>query len=335
MTADADQNTPQIRVIVVNYNAGEMLKRCLEALACQTIENFEAVVVDNASKDGSLVGAVPDDRRFSVIELDQNTGFAAANNRGAGGCRAPWIATLNPDAFAEPDWLEKLLDAARRYPGTAMFGSTQIDANNEHRTDGSGDALFATGLAWRGNHGHPIDDLPEEGETFGPCAAAAMYRTEDFNAAGGFDERFFCYLEDVDLAFRIRLMGGRCVQVRDAVVRHVGSAISGRTSDFARYHSARNGIWLFAKNMPDPLFWILTPFHAAMQAALLLWAAMRGHPLPVLRGQAAGIKGAPEIWRARRKIQEKRRAPWTEIARVLTWSPFKLLRRDHDVRPLG
>ncbi len=132
MTADADQNTPQIRVIVVNYNAGEMLKRCLEALAVQTIENFEAVVVDNATEDGSLNGAVPDDPRFGVIELNENIGFAAANNRGAEGCAAPWIATLNPDA-----------------------------------------------------------DLPPEGETFGPCAAAAMYSAEALTSASGFDERFF------------------------------------------------------------------------------------------------------------------------------------------------
>ena len=216
-----------MRVIVVNYNAGPHLKRCLESLSQQSFSSFEVVVIDNASTDNSLENALPDNPRFKLIRIDDNIGFAAANNLGAKDCPATWLATLNPDAVTEPNWLEVLLDAARRFPDITMFGSTQIDANDPNTLDGSGDAYFTFGLAWRGNHGHPVSDLPDEGETFSPCAAAAFYKTSVFQDAGGFDERFFCYLEDVDLGFRLRLKGERCIQVKDAVVHHVGSALAG------------------------------------------------------------------------------------------------------------
>ena len=326
---------PEVRVIVVNYNGGPLLQRCLRALASQTFEDFEVVVADNASTDGSLAGAITDDRRFRFVELHANLGFAAANNRGARDCTAPLIATLNPDAFAEPDWLEKLMAASRRHAGAVMFGSTQIDAADAGKIDGSGDAFLAAGFAWRGNHGHAIGDLPPEGECFSPCAAAALYRTDAFRDAGGFDERFFCYYEDVDLAFRLRLSGGRCIQVADAVVRHVGSGLTGRRSDFVRFHSARNRVWLFVKNMPAPLLWPLLPAHLVLQVAILARAAVRGHFRPTWRGLAEALRDLSPVLRSRRQVQAGRRVSWTAIAGALTWSPLKLLRRDHDVRPAG
>jgi GT2 family glycosyltransferase len=327
--------TPRVRVVVVNYNAGPLLARCLAALAGQTFGGFEAIVVDNASADGSLDGIVPDDPRFRVIRLSENTGFAAGNNIGARDCTAEWIATLNPDAFAAADWLERLLAAAERHPQCAMFGSTQIDAADPGRLDGSGDAYFAAGFAWRGGHGRPARDLAGEGEVFSPCAAAALYRRSAFEAAGGFDEAFFCYYEDVDLAFRMRLVGERCIQVADAVVEHVGAATSGERSDFVRYHSTRNRLWLFVKNMPGLLFWALLPAHVLMQGAILAWAAFRGHFAPTRRGLVDALRGLGTIRNERRRLQASRRVSWPVIAGALTWSPLKLLRRSDDVRPCG
>ena len=325
-------SAPIIRIIIVNFNAGDLLVRCIETLLSQTFSNFEVVIVDNASTDGSLEFASVDDPRFTVISLAQNMGFAAGNNRGAEGCRTPWIALLNPDAFPEPNWLEELSKAIERYPDVTMFGSTQIDANDENSLDGSGDAFFAGGFARRGNHGHSRDDLPNDGETFSPCASAAIYRTDVFRTVSGFDENFFCYYEDVDLAFRIRLMGGRCIQVRDAIVKHVGSAVSGRRSDFVRFHSARNLVWLIVKNVPAPLFWLILPAHIGLQLMILSWAVIRGHFNPTSRGLAAGLKEVPRVWQQRKKIQSDKIVPWTKIARAMTWNPFKLLRRQHDVR---
>jgi GT2 family glycosyltransferase len=311
-------------VLVVNYRAGPLLAQCLRCLARQTVENFEAIVVDNGSSDGSLAAArleVDGDQRFIFIEPGSNLGFAAGNNLGAARAGAPWLATLNPDAFADSDWLEQLLAATARHPDIAMFGSTQIDAADPERLDGCGDHYFFAGLPWRGGYGWPVAALPPEGPAFSPCAAAALYRRDAFRAVGGFDERFFCYVEDVDLAFRLRLLGHRAIQVPAARVRHVGGASSGgASSDFACFQGARNMVWCFVKNMPGPLFGPLLPIHLAAMVLYCLIAALRGQGRAATGGVLAALTALP--WAQRRHLQAARRIPWLAIARAMAWSPF-------------
>ncbi|MDP6515336.1 MAG: glycosyltransferase family 2 protein [Alphaproteobacteria bacterium] len=323
----------RVRVIVVNYNAGADLERCAAALAEQSFADFEAVIADNGSTDGALQALAGLDARFRVLSLATNLGFAAANNRGAAGAETEWLATLNPDAFPEPGWLGALLAATARFPDVTMFGSTQIDDGDPSRLDGSGDAYFAAGFPWRGNHGHAIEDLPADGETFAPCAAAALYRTTEFLAAGGFDERFFCYCEDVDLAFRQRLTGARCIQVRDAVVRHVGSGLTGARSDFTLYHSARNRLWTLFKNVPGALLVPMIPAHLAVTLFISATALRHGGLASIWRGLRDGVTGLGPIWAERRRLQHARAVSWWSIARAFTWSPLRFRRRGHDVRP--
>src|SRR5262245_46201245 len=266
--------SPWASVVIVAYNSGEFLQQCLDALAVQTMAEFEAIIVDNASTDGSLEKLRLPDRRFRLVPAGANLGFAAGSNVGIRMSCAPWIATLNPDAMPAPGWLAALRRATERHPHVAMFGSTQIDARNSTRLDGCGDAYSFLGMSWRGRYGHPVETVPPEGEAFAPCAAAALYRRDIFEQVGAFDEAFFCYCEDVDLAFRIRLQGGTCVQVPDAVVYHVGSAIAGPESHFTLYHSARNRVWLMTKNLPLALFVPLLPVHLAY-VALTLWRHRR------------------------------------------------------------
>lgn len=327
-----------MRVVVVNHNGGADLARCVAALAAQRFAEFEAVIVDNGSRDGSIEALAGLDGRFRVLALGANLGFAAASNRGAEGAVAPWLATLNPDAFAEPGWLEALMAAAARHPEVAMFGSTQISARDPGRFDGTGDAYFFAGFPWRGNHGRAIFDLPAEAETFAPCGAAALWRRDAFARAGGFDERFFCYCEDVDLAFRLRLAGERCVQVGAARVHHVGSAASGVRSPFTVYHGARNRIWTLAKNMPPPLFALAVPAHAFALAYLALrMLARRGGLIELAamwRGVRDALRGLAPVLAERRRIQAGRRAVWRAVARALCWSPVRYLRRAADLRRL-
>lgn len=326
---------PTVTVIVVNHNAGAWLDRCLDALLRQTDADFDVVLVDNASRDDSLdrAGRHLVDSRLRLVRLDANIGFAAANNRAVAMTGATWIALLNPDAVPAPDWLARLVAATGRHPDVAAFGSTQLAALEEGRLDGAGDQYLFAGLPWRGGHGAPEAEKPAEGEVFSPCAAAALYRRDAFTAAGGFDERFFCYVEDVDLAFRLRLAGERCVQVPDAVVRHVGGA-SGGGSDFARFHGVRNLIWTFVKCMPGPLFWPLLPVHVAVVAALWLRALLRGRPGPVGRGIAAALTGLGPSFAERRRIQRARVASAGAIARAVCWSLPRYRRRAAFTRPL-
>ena len=128
-----------VRVIIVNHNAGPLLQNCIDALAAQSVADFEAIVVDNDSSDGSAEALRLPDGRFRLHLAHANLGFAAANNLAAADCKAPWLATLNPDTVAGKTWLEELRSATLRYPRVNMFGSTQLDARKPDRVDGFGD----------------------------------------------------------------------------------------------------------------------------------------------------------------------------------------------------
>jgi GT2 family glycosyltransferase len=255
-----------------------------------------------------------------------NKGFAQANNLAVTLVpECEWIATLNPDAFPEPDWLEKLLGAAREKPAYAFFASLLLDDRNPLIADGAGDVMHVSGMHWRIAHGRPRSaSAASSHEVFAPCAAAALYRRDVFVAAGGFDERFFCYAEDVDLGFRLRLAGHRCLYVPDAIVRHVGSATSGgRHSDFSVYHGHRNLVWLYVKNMPGALFWLYLPQHLVANLAATVRFTLRGQGRVILKAKWDAIKGLPRVWRQRREIQARRKASTREIWRVLEKGLFK------------
>lgn len=295
--------------------------------------DFECFIVDNGSTDGS-VAALPDlDDRFTIIELGENTGFAKGNNVGAARASADWIALLNPDAFAHPDWLEKLLAETDR-PGVTMVGSTQYMALEPGIYDGAGDCYHFTGLAWRAKFGHTIEGDLSTCEVFGPCAAAALYHREAFMRLGGLDEAFFCYHEDVDLAYRMRLDGGICIQSAQAKVDHISSGISGRASDFAVYHGTRNRIWTYYKNTPAMLMLCTGPAFLAMNLALLTWSAFRpGRFAPTFRGMRHGFAGLSQFKDSRKAIQKSRKISVFTLAGVMAWNPINVITRKLHSRP--
>lgn len=334
MRAKLPMTAPEITVIIVNYNAGDRLQNCLKHLELQSFRNFETVVVDNASTDNSITAASSDQLQFQHIDAGSNVGFAAANNLAAARARSEWLVFLNPDAYPEKDWLAQLLDAAKRYPFADAFGSTQLDAKNPAIIDGAGDVYHAFGVPYRGHFGWPVESLPPEGACFAPCAAAAMYRRATFDCLGGFDESFFCYGEDVDLGFRLRLSGGTCIQVREAKVHHEGSGITGRQSEFTIYHGHRNRIWTFYKDMPAPLLLLLTPFNILTNLYLLARAIPAGFGGAYWRAFRDGYLGLGTVMKKRRAVQRARKASWLRIAKSLTWSPVKVSKREADIRPL-
>ena len=275
------------------------------------------------------------DKRFHIMELGENTGFAYANNLAAKSAKSPWLALLNPDAFARENWLEELLKAAQKGLNISMVGSTQYLALADKPTlDGVGDCYHFTGIAYRAGYGKHIRP-PKDGLVFGPCAAAALYHREKFLQLGGFDERFFCYHEDVDLAFRMQLTGADCLQSSKAIVDHISSGTSNKVSGFAVYHGTRNRIWTFFKNMPLVLFILFLPFHIVANLAYLVWAIFRkGRFRPTLRGIFDAIKGLPKIWKSRKHIQKSRIVSSLEIAKKFTYSPIKVLKRGIHIRKL-
>lgn len=298
----------RVDVIVVNHNGGRWLPRTLSALQAQRFRDFRIIVVDNASIDGSAdaieTGSIP----VTVVRAGRNLGFAAANNLALRRhVTADWVALLNPDAFPDPAWLEALMNAAASHADVAGFGSCMRSEHDERVLDGIGDVYHLSGLYWRESHGCPSATAPREPrEIFSPCAAAALYRTRDVLEVGAFDEDYFCYGEDVDLGFRLRLAGRRALYVPQATVVHVGSGLTGRHSDFALYHGHRNLVWNFVKNMPPALFWACLPAHVLLNLVSLVVFAARGKGEVLWRAKIDAMRGLPGIWRKRREVQNRR-----------------------------
>jgi GT2 family glycosyltransferase len=335
VAAPPDLHAP-VAVIIVNWNSGELLARCLASVKAQTLPPREVVVVDNGSTDGSASGVEQIYPGVRVLRLPTNVGFASANNAAAAAVPdAEWIALLNADAFAEPTWLAELMEATRTRPEFSFFASRLVSASAPDRLDGTGDVYYASGWASRRDHGRRAAATGlEVGEVFAPCAAAALYRKDAFVGAGGFDEAYFCYFEDVDLAFRLRLLGHRCLYVPKSVVQHLGSALTGRHSDFTVYHGHRNLVWTYVKNMPSPLFLAYLPQHVLLNLVSFLWFGLRGQGGTILKAKWDALKGLPRVWRQRRALQRARRATAGEIRALIVrgfWRPY--VRRGLAGRP--
>jgi GT2 family glycosyltransferase len=329
----------RIAVLVVNYNAGPHLARTLAAVAAQRRPADRVIVVDNASTDGSE-RACAGHPAVTLLRAAGNEGFARANNRGvAAAADCEWIAFLNPDAFPEPGWLEALARAAAAHPATAMFASQQRMAADPSRLDGAGDVYHVSGLAWRDGYGEPAAAVDErEHEVFSPCGAAAFVRRDVFVAAGGFDERFFAYMEDVDLGFRLRLAGHRCLYVPSARVLHVGSGSSAAHSRFAVYHGHRNVVWTFVKNMPGAWLALYLPQHLLLTLATLVRFALRGQAGTVLRAKWDALAGLAPVLAERRRVQAARRVPAAAVRAVMAhgWTtPYRAHLRRPAARGSG
>jgi GT2 family glycosyltransferase len=309
-------------VVIPNWNTREFLGPCLRSLARQRFRDFETVVVDSASTDGS-VGFVeenfPDVR---VVRLPENLGFSGAVNAGIRASDAELVALLNNDTEQDPGWLETLVRAAERHPEAGLFASKLVDFEDRRVLDGAGDALRPSGFPYRLGHGE-VDrgQFEREEFVFSACAAAALYRRSVFEDVGLFDEDFFAYCEDADLGFRAQLAGYRCLYVPRSVVYHVGSASTGgKRSATATRLGARNSVSLLVKNLPLSAVPLLLPFFVLEQLGRLLVAAAAGSPRAQLQGLFEAQRHLPLMLKKRRHIQGERRVSAGEIRALLRGS---------------
>jgi len=309
----------KVTVTVVYRHGREHLDGCLAALDRQTVQDFETILIDNSDAGELRDFSVPE--RMRVISPGRNIGFAAANNLALAECQSEFFAALNPDAFPHPEWLERMVEAAERHAEAAAFGSLQLDADAPDTIDGIGDRYHFSGIFWREQHGKRREqsDLRAR-DIFSSCAAAALYRAAALKHIGGFDEDFFCYGEDVDVGFRLRLAGYVCRFVPEAVVLHAGGTSSGgQRSDFAAYHGHRNMVWVYVKNMPRVLFWLFLPLHILANLASMIVLTLRGQGKVAWHAKRDAIKGLPAMWKKRQAIQSKRVASTKNIWRSFSW----------------
>ena len=302
----------RISVLVINYNGARHLAQLVAALQTQTLRDFELIFIDNASVDGSvaLLRQLCDASALAITLLSntENTGFAPACNQGIRVAQGEWIALLNNDAFPEPGWLEYLWNASQVSPRLGMVAAKLLFAHEPARINSAGIAIDWAGIAWDWRGGE-LDQPEESGpvEIFGPCGGAALYSREMLDEIGGFDEDFFAYLEDVDLAWRAQLAGWRCVLEPKARVYHVHSATLGNSSPFKNYLLGRNKIWLITKNYPSPWLIFYLPVIFGYDLLSVIGNAIRARNFSALKGRLAALRQLPHFLRKRRTIQARQR----------------------------
>ena len=309
-----------IGIVIVNWNSFEVLRICLKALSSLEEQYSQVIVIDNFSSQDQR--GLPQLRPLNTqyIQLNRNVGFAKANNIAISHLSdCEWVALVNPDAFVDQNWFKCLRDASERCREYSFFACQLLWANDPQRLDGIGDGYHISGMAWSWGQGCRVEECSLfEQEVFSPCAAAALYRRDVLLEVGGFDEDFFCYFEDVDLAFRLRLAGYKCMLVPGAIAHHVRSATTGGGgSDFSVYHGYRNMVWCYFKNMPGVLFWVFLPLHVGMNFITILQFVLRGQGKIILSAKWDALKGLPRMWQKRKRIQEARVASVSQIWQVL------------------
>ncbi|MBI4773319.1 MAG: glycosyltransferase family 2 protein [Deltaproteobacteria bacterium] len=308
---------PEVSIVVPNFNGRTVLPHCLDSLEKQTCRSFETIVVDNGSWDGS-VPYLQNRPGLRLLALPSNRGFAGGCNAGIRESRGRFIALLNNDAEAAPDWLEKLLDAAGDHPGADSFASMILRRNEGDTIDSAGDVYTIAGSAKKRGERQPRSSIfSRRRVVFGASACAGFYRRRYFDVAGCFDEDFFCYFEDVDLCFRAVLYGLTCLFVPDAVVYHRVSATKGEKSPFVTYHNSRNLEWVYLKNMPGRL--MLKYLLPTVTLRLMAWAywQKRRQGRTFLKAKWDAYRALGSVWIKRKQIQSKRVRTPSQVDRLL------------------
>jgi GT2 family glycosyltransferase len=296
---------PTPSVVVPNWNGHAWLGGCLQSLADQTLSPREVIVVDNGSTDRSLEYLRTEHPEVRVLALGANTGFAHAANVGLREAEAELVALVNTDVVLASDWLARMRDALQEHPDSASVACKMLELSDPTRVYDAGDVLRRDGACeQRGRFGRDVGRWDQPGEVFGACAGAALYRRAPVLALGGFDERYFAYLEDVDLALRLRLAGWRC-RYEPVVALHAGEGSSHQLTGGHLSLVQRNTLLLVAKAFP--LRWL--PLVAYRQAGWAWHALRERRLLEHLRATAASIPLLPAFLGERRALRAGARVP--------------------------
>jgi GT2 family glycosyltransferase len=321
---------PLASVIILNWNGVQYLDDCLGSLAGQTLRNFEVVLVDNGSTDGSAAYVRETYPWVRVMELPENVGFSEGNNRGLVECKGDFIITLNNDTKVEPEFLAELTKAAEDDPQVGMVAAKMLNFYETGRIDSVGIRVTTAGLGVnRGVGETDRGQYDAPGEVFGACAGAALYRRAMLDEVGFFDVAFFAYYEDTDLAWRARLAGWRCVTAPGAVVYHVHSATSGRMSPFTVYQVQRNKWYTIIKNWPGRLILKHVLQIICFDLGAMVLAALRGRLGAALWARFHVLRDLPLLLRKRREIKALRKVMVSGVERFLEsgGSPVQTFRR--------
>ena len=328
-----DGNDPLVSVIVVNWNGLDYLPGCLDSLAAQSYPALDVIVVDNGSTDGSIEYLRSRQaERVQLLEQPGNLGFAGGNNVGIRASKGAYVALLNNDAEADPEWVAALVAAAEGDPAVGMCASRIYVWRRPDLLDGAGLIVSGDGIGrGRGRLEEDGERYQREADVLLPSACAALYRRAMLDEIGLFDEDFFAYCEDTDLGLRGRIAGWRCRYVPGAIARHRYSRSTDAHSPFKAFHVERNRIWVVMKCFP-PRLAVASVVYTLARYALQVYAAASGRGAAgklaagrspwalaaiIIRAWWAAIVRGPAMWRRRRAIRATRKIGADELTRLL------------------
>ncbi len=289
----------EVSVVIPNFNGIAFLDSVLASLEGQTLSNFEVILVDNGSTDGSCSFVTANYPWVHLIKLSENFGFCGAVNAGIRAAKAPYVLLLNNDTEVKEDFVEEMLAAIRRHKNAFSCGARMVQYHDRDRLDDVGNYYCALGWSFARGRGKDIHAYETEDKIFSACAGAAIYRKKIIEKIGYFDEEHFAYLEDTDIGYRARIYGYENWYAPKAIVYHVGSGTSGsRYNQFKTRYSSRNNIYLIYKNMPLLQIILNLPFLAAGFLIKFLFFAIKG----MGKEYAAGIKNGFSISMKNQKV---------------------------------
>ena len=315
----SDAPSPLVSVIVLNWNGRQFLADCLGSLAEQTYRPFEVILVDNGSIDGSAAYVRETFPWVTLVELPDNSGFAAGNGHGLRASRGEFIVTLNNDTRVVPTFLAELVKPMLEDDRIGMVAAKMHNYYDAGRIDALGVVPAISGLGLSIGHGEVDTGQHDQlTEVFGPCGGAALYRRTMLDAVGFFDPDFFAYYEDLDLAWRGRLVGWRAVPAPRALVYHVHSGTSGKMSPFTLRHLHRNKWFTILKNWPVALLLERLPLLLAVDLAALVLAIGKGRGMAALQARFEVLRALPSLLRKRRVVQQLRRVHLPELEQLMS-----------------
>lgn len=278
-----------VTVVIPNYNGMPFIEKCLLSLKKQTFSDFNIILVDNASEDGSPDFVEKNFPEVTMIRLDQNYGFSRAVNEGIRLTETEYIILLNNDTEADEAFVENLYHTISEDPTLFSVAAKMLQLNKPDKIDGAGDLYCALGWAFALGKGRNKKHYNKETYVFSACAGAAIYRRKIFETIGYFDEFHFAYLEDVDVGYRAKIMGYRNKYTPKAVVYHVGSGFSGsRYNPFKIRLAARNSWYVIYKNMPFFQIIINMPFFLVGFGVKAIFFIAKGYGREYLSGMKRG-----------------------------------------------
>jgi GT2 family glycosyltransferase len=310
---------PLLSILVLNFNGKDLLPSCLNSILSQNYDDYELIVADNNSSDGSKEYIKENFPTAILAENSENFGFATGNNRALQHAKGEWIFFLNNDAFLEKNCLNILDEHIKnRKPEQLVFAPLMLKSDSPDYVDSAGDILYPWGYAYKYENVLASEqNFSEDREIAAACCGAAVFNKDLLMRLHGFDEDFFLYYEDIDLSLRARHLGAKIYLVPQAKVFHKGSATVGKRTSSRLYYIERNRFWTKLKNFPLITLIKYAPHSFACSLfSLMLWTC-RGFFFAWVKSRFAMLKGMPKMLKKRRKIFAESKINSAEFERWL------------------